>query len=382
MPRRAFTYSDPVLWPYNLASTIGTYLMVIGFLLYGWALVRSLRGGPDAPDDPWRAGTLEWSVPSSPPPYNHAKIPLVSSREPLRETERRIWRPERTRDVPARDRLWKEQLVVTMFDARPQSNAILADDSYVPFLLAVTMTIVSAALLVEIYLVALVVSVVSVPLVLRWLWPTREERELATAGATLGGADLPVFTTGTAALGWWAMALTIVALGVSLALAVFSYLYLVYAGPDVLPVRTPPLGRAMASVATALAAVAAAYWALRAIRRGDQGRLRLGLATTLVVGAASVGVLAVDVLSLGLAPRDNAYEAIFATLAWYQVVLAVVSLTAVAFVLVQAWLGFFNDRRHVAVENVALLWAFTAASAAITVGTLYVSPYLLPVASP
>jgi cytochrome c oxidase subunit 1/cytochrome c oxidase subunit I+III len=215
-----------------------------------------------------------------------------------------------------------------------------------------------------------------------WLWPSREEREYATAGATLGGADLPVFTTGTAALGWWAMALTIVALGISLALAVFSYLYLEYAGPDVLPVRTPPLGRVLASAAIALAAIVPAAWALRAIRLGDQRRLRVGLAATLVGGATSLALFGLDLVTLGLTPPDNAYEAMFATLAGYQVVLTIVALAAVAFVKMQAWLGFFDARRHLAVENVALLWGFTAASAAVTVGTLYVSPLLLPVRLP
>jgi heme/copper-type cytochrome/quinol oxidase subunit 3 len=361
--------------------------MLVGLALYGWAIVQSLRRPPDAPSDPWGAGTLEWSVPSAPPPFNHREIPLVTSREPLAAPRvggaarpPSVWRPERTRDVPAEGRLWPEILLVTMFDARPQAIAIMAGSSAMPFLLALTMTIVSAALLFEIYPVALVISVVSVPLILKWLWPSRAERAYATAGATLGGADLPVFTTGTSALGWWAMALTIVALGASLALAVFSYLYLVYAGPDVLPIRTPPLGRALASVAIGLAAIVPAAWALRAIRRGDQVRLRLGLAAALVAGAISLAVFGLDLVSLGLAPRDNAYEAMFATLAGYQVVLTIVALAAVAFVKVQAWLGFFDDRRHLAVENVVLLWGFTATSAAVTVATLYLTPYVLPVA--
>jgi heme/copper-type cytochrome/quinol oxidase subunit 3 len=250
-----------------------------------------------------------------------------------------------------------------------------------PFLLALTLTIASAALLFEIYGVALILAALSLPLVLRWLWPSRADREYARAGTTLGSADLPVFTNGTAALGWWAMVLTIVALLVSLFLGVFSYLYLVYAGPDVPTVRTPPLGLGLLSVATAAVAVVPARWALGAIRQGDQGRLRVGLAGAIVAGAASTAIFAADVLALGIAPRASAYEAMFATLAGYQIVLAIASLAAFAYVKVQAWLGFFNARRHLAVENVSMLWIFTAVSGAVVVATLYLSPYVLPVAA-
>ena len=46
-------------------------------------LVRSLRSGEIAGDDPWDAFTLEWSTTSPPPPENFASIPAVTGRRPL-----------------------------------------------------------------------------------------------------------------------------------------------------------------------------------------------------------------------------------------------------------------------------------------------------------
>jgi cytochrome c oxidase subunit 1 len=86
MPRRVYTYHPGLgLDGLNLVSTLGTYLLTIGFLVFTWNLVKSLRRGEPAPANPWDAPTLEWAVSSPPPPYNFATIPPVHSRYPLWE---------------------------------------------------------------------------------------------------------------------------------------------------------------------------------------------------------------------------------------------------------------------------------------------------------
>jgi heme/copper-type cytochrome/quinol oxidase subunit 1 len=82
MPRRVYTYGPELgVTLLNQVSTIGAIGLGISVLLFVINIFTSLRGGEISPDDPWDGATLEWSIPSPPPPYNFARIPTVHSRD-------------------------------------------------------------------------------------------------------------------------------------------------------------------------------------------------------------------------------------------------------------------------------------------------------------
>jgi cytochrome c oxidase subunit 1 len=84
MPRRIYTYDAGQGWElFNKMSTFGTGILVLGTLVFVVNWFLSLRNGAVAGNDPWKASTLEWSIPSPPPEYNFARIPRVTSRVPL-----------------------------------------------------------------------------------------------------------------------------------------------------------------------------------------------------------------------------------------------------------------------------------------------------------
>jgi len=96
MPRRIYTYDAGQGWEvFNLMSTAGTYLLVVATLVFFWNFFKSRASGAVAGNDPWEAATLEWSIPSPPPEYNFAQIPVVTSRYPLWD----IKHPEKTQGV-------------------------------------------------------------------------------------------------------------------------------------------------------------------------------------------------------------------------------------------------------------------------------------------
>jgi heme/copper-type cytochrome/quinol oxidase subunit 3 len=210
------------------------------------------------------------------------------------------------------------------------------------------------------------------------MWPSREERELPGVGATLGQPALPVHTTGPASTAWWAMVLTVGALAITLAYMLFSYYYLLFGHAEWPVGGLPAPGLLVPAISTLLllASVGPMWLAEAGIRRGDQGRLRLGLGLSIALGLAFMGLLGFDLRNAGFAPQVNAYAAMFYTLGGFQVTLVLAGLGIAGFVLARAWRGHFDAERSVAVQNVALYWYFMVAAWLAVGGTLYLLPYL------
>ncbi len=88
MPRRVYTYAPDLGWnTLNLVSSIGGYILAVGFLLLFYNIYKSLRSGEVAGDNPWRAWTLEWATTSPPPHGNFARLPAIRSERPLWDDE-------------------------------------------------------------------------------------------------------------------------------------------------------------------------------------------------------------------------------------------------------------------------------------------------------
>jgi cytochrome c oxidase subunit 1 len=71
MPRRYYNYLDRFT-TYHQASTVGSYILALGFVIMAGYLLHSLYRGEKAPANPWGAATLEWETSSPPPYYNFA----------------------------------------------------------------------------------------------------------------------------------------------------------------------------------------------------------------------------------------------------------------------------------------------------------------------
>ncbi len=90
MPRRVYTYAPELgVTDLNRVSTVGAFLIALSILIFLVNLWRSRTHGQPAANDPWGGATLEWAIPSPPPPYNFSVIPTVTSRLPRWRSEHR-----------------------------------------------------------------------------------------------------------------------------------------------------------------------------------------------------------------------------------------------------------------------------------------------------
>ena len=77
MPRRYYDYL-PKFELLHQISTIGSWIIGVGFLIILYNLVRSLASGKPAPRNPWGSAALEWMTPTPPPLYNFIKDPVIT----------------------------------------------------------------------------------------------------------------------------------------------------------------------------------------------------------------------------------------------------------------------------------------------------------------
>jgi cytochrome c oxidase subunit 1 len=76
MPRRYHVYPEE-FQVLNVMSSAGASILAVGYLFPLTYLLWSLRYGPHAPPNPWRATGLEWTTASPPPTQNFIQAPVV-----------------------------------------------------------------------------------------------------------------------------------------------------------------------------------------------------------------------------------------------------------------------------------------------------------------
>jgi cytochrome c oxidase subunit I+III len=176
MTRRVYTYHGGLGWdPYNLAETVGAFILTAGLLMIFANLAWSrFRGAPAGPD-PFGGGTLEWATSSPPPHYNFAVIPTVTSAYPNWDGEQR-WADAR--------RLERGELVLAEGHETPASTVRdglfdevleMPSESPWPLVLAICVAALFSMLLVRHYVVAGIFAILALLALAGWHWREPEE---------------------------------------------------------------------------------------------------------------------------------------------------------------------------------------------------------------
>ncbi len=380
MPRRVYTYQPGLGWDvYNLIATVGGFILAFGILLFVINFFRSLRSGKPAGDDPWASGTLEWATSSPPPAYNFRLLPNVRGREPLWEQDDVIdadRSPEVVRVLAAPEHMRRETLATTVVDAEPEGVLRMPGDSYWPLLLAFGLLVMFFGLIVRLFsdaiLLVAVGGAISATALVGWLWPERE----AEGEATIGG--LPTELSGGRSPAWWGMWTLILTELMLFTALLLSYFYIRSGYSDWPPIGIKRPEMLFSTIATVilLGSSIPMAWADSSIRRGNVGSLKLGLALAMMLGAIFIGLQIFELTRLDFTPRTNAYGSLFVTITSVHTAHLLVGILMSGYLLVRAFLGHFNARRHLAVQNVALYWHFVDVVWIAIFTSLHISPHI------
>ena len=375
MPRRIYTYTAGLGWDaFNVVESIGGLITAIGVVIFAWNVLKSRKHGRVAGENPWDAPTLEWSVPSPPPPYNFAVLPTVGSRHPLWE--------ERLGEGSARSVLdrgpaladGRATFATTPLDAEPTAVMRMPEDSYAPLLVALSLAAVAYGLLFSLLWLAASGVIAAAAAAIGWLWPDRATAPDGTTTTPFG--TLAVGTAGHHSVGWWGMCAVVATEGAFFAYLLFSYFYLGSQSANPWPTSDPALGLPIINTGILLASSVFVLWADTGIRRGATTRLRVGLAVAIALGAIFLVLQGVEYSREPLSPTHDAYGSLFFTITGFHGAHVLVGLVMLTVALVRAVRGHFDAAHREAVTNVALYWHFVDVVWLFVFASLYVTPHL------
>jgi cytochrome c oxidase subunit 1 len=177
-PRRVHTYMPGRGWDVPMMIVwIGAMALGIGFALTFVNVIKSLRNGGVAGDDPWEAGTLEWATASPPETFNFRRVPRVYSRMPLWYRREAVDEESEAYDIPVERR---ETLGTSVLDAVPVQRLQVSGPSIWPLIMAIGGAVSFFGAIATVALVPVGALIVFISIV-GWNWPGQHrEKEQAT----------------------------------------------------------------------------------------------------------------------------------------------------------------------------------------------------------
>jgi cytochrome c oxidase subunit I+III len=386
MRRRVFTFPEELgVGTLNFISTMGAYFLGAGFAVVLLGLLYSAWRGRTAEDNPWRAGTLEWSIASPPHPSGFIRPPVVRDRYPLwhqaPEDELQKVLNHAADGLEYRPAGWRATLITDATNGLPQAVQHLPGPTLLPFITSVAILVTFGSVLVQSYITAAIATVFVVGLLCWWLYrdPPFDQNEADQLSAHL---KLPMFSSGTRAAGWWGMWGFVFILFTILGGLIYSYYYIrLYSD------QWPQMGiskPALTAPAIAYAVLVAGgfmqvfnLWARKSRRRRI---LMGGLAAVAILGLAFIAAELWNLLTLPFGPTGSAYGSIFFTLNGFILLTALTGVFLVGGTLlrmVQLKESPESPRLTLWLQNCEIFWFFTTVAAILAFFSSYVTPYVL-----
>ena len=355
MPRRVHTYpAEYGLDWLNLVSSVGGFIMTIGFALFVIDVILHLRYGRPFRRNEWKAGTLEWALPRPPPPYAFASLPSIADRAD------KLHPGSIGNDLAAgRGYLgftrhdWMETLGVDMVRGRITEVIVLPRASYLPFWTALSIAGFVLSFLFSQYGMAAFFAGLVLVLFLLWTRGMGAREDYGEIDVGCGQRAVPHWETPRPP-SWWAMLFTLAANSAFYVSLLFGLFFLWASAPNWPPPRMIEFGLAVpAMIAAALAlAFGMAAFAVRTTRRGGFPLIwLLAAAVSHAVALAGLGYLGFSIPE----PTAHAHSATGLAVILYLVLHAALGIVFAGFGVYRTLAGYVSARRLVDLR-IGLLW--------------------------
>ncbi|WP_083656371.1 cytochrome c oxidase subunit I [Mongoliimonas terrestris] len=379
MPRRVFTYPGGLGFDWlNMVSTVGAFVFAAGVGVVVWDVVRPKSREPYAPRNPWNAGTLEWLTTMPGENWGVRSVPFITSRYP-------IWdQPNLIRDVdegrgllPDAEEMKRETLVTSVLDAEPIQCLRVPGNAWSPMIAAFTLGGVFIALTFKWWIPALVSGVAFFCVLMFWLWtstsliPEKPEKDVG------GGLVLPLYRSGPASIGWWAMFITMTGDATAFASLVFGYFFYWTVHADfVIDGGGPGVLWPMIAMGLLLASWAVTLLARRWNSADRPLPARLALVTAAVLAGAGGAAGLMGPYTHGMAPTTDVYPAIVWILVIWTAIHAAVGVIMLLYCLARSLAGRMTAVYDIDMRNVALYAHFLAMTAVVTFAVVGLFPLI------
>lgn len=323
MPRRVYTYDSGLGWDwFNLISSVGGFILVIGFAVIILDVILHFRFGSKAPQNPWNADTLEWATATPPGAYNFISLPTIKTRHPLWEhPELPDTIAEGKHALAELDHGRRDVLGTDPVSAKVREIVHLPTNSWIPLQVALAIALVCISLLTGSYLLALLAAVVTLVMVLRWSWHNCAHWSSAVVKDS-DPTDPPLHSRTCNGPGLWGMIVSLFANGTLYLSLLFGWFYLWTAAPLWSAPEEGPLSiwGLVASGALLSGAVLLNNRLVARLRKGNDQHLQRGFWLVVAIGAVHFAVLLWVLISAPLNPSAMAHDAVLTFVLYYLLV--------------------------------------------------------------
>ena len=366
MPRRVHVYpQEPGIELFNLISSVGGFVMTIGFGLVLLDFLLQFRFGHPYRRDPWQAGTLEWAMPTPPPAYAFASIPHIDQRADGLEPARLGPQLSAGRGYLAFVRGGQmETLGVDVATGRIEQVIELPRQSLLPLYTALATSAFFLAMLFKLYLLVPVTLVLVVLLFLLWTRGSGRREDIGPQPVGRGVSAPTQYESGKAPSAL-AMLLTLAADATLYASLLFGGLFLWVSAPDWPTVHAPAPGLIVPAAAILMLGVAflSSGRALRAAGPGSVPWL-LAVAAAQAFAAILFGWLA---LTGTPARSEHALSAVVFVILCYAVLHCLLGVIFAIYGAGRVRGGYISKRRSLDLQIGGYLQTYAAASGVVAV---------------